>query len=247
MAAKVVYRKSPIQEAIIEISFEIDSSWDQTVPGVLFSQIADRYPQRKQTNLLNFEVRKSDIGIAPVMNQQSRIQFWSEDGLNVIQVGVGNIIFNRLRPYDDWSSFLGRFEKDFPTFVEVARPLSVKSIKLQYLNRPQILVNWSTASDYFRVGPQNPYEAAKKMRSFLWGVELDCESDTILTLECGNVDSTESEYKFRLDVTVESSKPRPVDINQIIEWLNFGHSEAELAFESSITEKARKEFEYNVL
>ncbi len=244
MQAKNIYLNSPVQEAIIDIAFETDGGWDQTLPGILYSKVSDRYPRKKQTNLLNLEVRKSEAGIAPIVNQQARAQFWSEDELNVIQLGPGNIIFNRLRPYDSWDNFVDRFKTDFSLFLDLAHPVAIKSVKLQYLNRPDIVTNWPSADKFFNIGPQNPFKdhLAVQLRSFLWGIEVDCKNDTYLTLECGNIDESDTEYKFRMDITAQSSSNISVELADVITWLNGAHESIETAFESSITEEARRVF-----
>ncbi len=72
----------PIVEAILEARFVTSESW-RTLPGLLFSQIRDRYPEQKDLPLAQLpeEIRRRE----PAFTYQPLVQFLSHDFL--IQFG----------------------------------------------------------------------------------------------------------------------------------------------------------------
>ncbi len=119
------YELSPIIEALCQIQFEPDSSWDLTIPGLIYEKVQKTFPKRNQIAQINIgiaanaEVIGQQIGALPLM------QFLSEAGNTLIQVGQNLLTVNQLKPYTSWQQFLPLIEQGLQAYREAANPKQV--------------------------------------------------------------------------------------------------------------------------
>lgn len=90
----------PIVEAILELRFITSESW-RTLPGLLFAQIRERYPEQKDLPLAQFadEIRRHE----PAFTYQPLVQFLSRDFL--IQFGPRVVsLVTKPNQYPGWAA-----------------------------------------------------------------------------------------------------------------------------------------------
>src|SRR5947207_15538639 len=90
----------PIVEAILEARFVTSESW-RTLPGLLFSQIRDRYPEQKDLPLAQLpeEIRRRE----PAFIYQPLVQFLSRDFL--VQFGPRIVsLVTKANRYPGWAA-----------------------------------------------------------------------------------------------------------------------------------------------
>lgn len=85
------YEHSPIIEALCQFQFEPNSSWDLTVPGLIYERVQKVFPKRNQVAPISLAANPGVVGQAlPLM------QFISEDEKSLIQVGQDLLTVSRL-------------------------------------------------------------------------------------------------------------------------------------------------------
>ena len=129
------YRNPPIVEAICEFQFMSEKPWDLTLHGLIYDRVKGTYPNKKQLQGLEFELRPTPAGFEQKMlSSQSRTQFFSADEQSLIQVGPDLLVVNRRRPYSAWEDFKPRIREAFRVYDEIAKPKGFRRIGLRFLS-----------------------------------------------------------------------------------------------------------------
>ncbi len=117
-----LYKNPPISEAVCEFLFGQDSSWDLTIPGLVYEKVRSTFPKRSQAArvTMGFSVNQGEfgqqIGTVPIT------RFSTEDEKLFIQIGTHLLSINHLKPYSSWQTFLPLIRDGYKAYREVADP-----------------------------------------------------------------------------------------------------------------------------
>lgn len=237
------YKLPPIIEALCQFQFEPDSSWDLTIPGLIYEKVQKTFPKRNQIAQINIgiaadaEVIGQQIGALPLM------QFLSETGNTLIQVGQNLLTVNQLKPYSSWEEFLPFIEEGLQAYRDAAHPGNIQRVALQYLNRIEI-ENSGRLEEYLNLYPFLGKELPQNIGAFVVGVQISRESERdLLNLQLTrlNVEAS-NEVALILDLNYMLAKPREIALDHVLEWVNNAHDYIEEIFEACITERLRQRF-----
>ena len=74
-----IYRKPPLIEALCEFQF-VEEEWDWTIPGLIYQELKDRFPQKRQAQVVEFEVQATPPQLSQrVKGGPGRMQFLRTD------------------------------------------------------------------------------------------------------------------------------------------------------------------------
>ncbi|PWH17307.1 MAG: hypothetical protein DDG58_08195 [Ardenticatenia bacterium] len=73
------YRNPPVIEALCEFQFDPTSSWDLTVPGLVYEQLRDTFPQKRMTKVFRTHVTGSPVGVEQTVTAGELMHFLRED------------------------------------------------------------------------------------------------------------------------------------------------------------------------
>lgn len=106
MSANQQYRKPPVVEALCEMYFE-GSEWDDALIGQFYERVQAEFPQKRQQEIQEAQVRFSTPGeaAAGVRRLPHRMQFITEPGDRMIQLGPDLLVVNQLRPYASFADW----------------------------------------------------------------------------------------------------------------------------------------------
>ena len=125
------YKNPPIVEAVCEFRFESRQAWDWTIPGLIYADIKGQYPSKKQVKSLEFTVTRQREAVSQaVTGSVERMQFISQDGTALVQVGPDVLSVNQLRPYSSWQKFRKEILSVLDTYQELAKPKGLKRVGL---------------------------------------------------------------------------------------------------------------------
>jgi uncharacterized protein (TIGR04255 family) len=117
------YKEPPVIEAICEFRFLPDPPWDLAIPGLLYSELRNDLPKRRQTSSLEATTRPAEPdGIEQQWVRIEKLQLIQEDEKAIVQVSPYLLAVNRLRPYPGWEQFLPLVSKSLSAYKEVANP-----------------------------------------------------------------------------------------------------------------------------
>ncbi len=241
-----LYQKPPLIEALCEFQFA-DGEWDWTIPGLVYQQIKDQFPTKRQASTVEFEVQADPDQISQRMKGGlGRMQFVREDETALVQVGPQLLVVNQLRPYPHWSHFKLSILDTLEIYRKVARPAGFKRIGLRYVNQIQLPSDEVDLSTYFSFGPRLPGPiASNPIRSLLLSVDLEQVSHRghlILTLASAPKED-QSAPTLILDLDFATTSAAIITLDGIADWIEQAHDRIETAFEASITDQLRVLFE----
>jgi uncharacterized protein (TIGR04255 family) len=241
------YKNSPIIEALCEIQFEPDSTWDLTVPGLVYERLRDSFPERRQAKVLGVAISPSaeEATVDQQVWATDRMHFVRQDGTALVQIGPHFLAVNQLRSYRSWHDFRPMIQKAYVAYREVAAPTGIHRISLRYINRIQFPARTVNLEDYFSfypfVGPALP----QNYSAFMVGIQVPYQdTQAILQMQAANVVAeTPDSIAVILDLAYSLAKPGEVSLDMVFEWIDTGHSRIDETFEAAITEQLRERFE----
>lgn len=241
------YKKPSIQEAIFEAKFNYDTDFSVTTPGEIFEKVKNNYPKKQDIKHVPIYLDNPDnIQQPPFLIQVPLIQARKEDDSELLQVGPGIAVANRLK-YSSWEDFIPAIRTILEVYLVSAKPKMVTRIGTRYINSfliPQENIN---IIDYFNLGIQIPSTLSQlqgfdltfvnKIKSVADkdGPDFDIRTkfftDTLKPSEIGN--------KLILDIDCYIAKEFDPNIEKIISLATQAHHTLEMVFENIITEKTR--------
>lgn len=241
-----LYQKPPLIEALCEFQFT-DGEWDWTIPGLVYQQIKDEFPIKRQAPTVEFEVQADLEQVSQrLKGGLGRMQFLREDETALVQVGPQLLVVNQLRPYRHWSRFKPLILDTLEIYRQVAGPAGFKRIGLRYVNQIQLPSDEVDLSTYFSYGPRLPDPiASDPIRSLLLRVDLGQISHRghlILTLASAPK-GDQGGLTLILDLDFATVSAAHITLDGIGAWIEQAHDRIETAFEASITDQLRALFE----
>lgn len=243
------YASPPIEEAICDLRFSPSEPWNATIPGLLYSALRDRYPQRpedQQVQEVGIEVRRGDGPPRVTASRGHRVIMKDEGGRALLLVGEHQLGVNDLRPYSGWKSFRPRIEEAANAFCEVTQPRGVNRIGIRYINVLRVEGSEFDLGEYFTNAPRLDPSLGSKMRGFLLRTESFFEEDEVrlnATLtDTASPDGTAA-VLLDLDVFCEWPAEEPLALSEVGEWIADLRQREYTAFEALITKQAREVFD----
>lgn len=239
-----LYQNSPISEVVCEFQFGQDTSWDLTIPGLLYEKVQEIFPKRSQATsismdiLINQENVGQRIGSAPIM------RFSTADDHFLMQVGAYLLSVNHLKPYSSWQTFLPLIEKSFSAYRAVATPKSIHRLGLRYVNIIEISKQNLTLDDYFEFLPSIGSHLPAITGPFLLGVQFPFENTRdVAKVQLSSLSGIgTSTTSILLDIDYFLAQPEVIEPDISISWFNNAHTHVEEIFEACITDSLRDLF-----
>jgi len=240
------YRKPPVVEALCEIYFA-GSNWDETVPGRFYDRVKDRFPVKRQREIQEAEVAFAGSGeaAASVRRLPPWMQFLSEKGDRLIQLGRDLLVVNQLRPYPSFEDWEPVIYAALEVYRDLAQPKGVARLGMRYINRVVIPEPRILMEDYFTVYPHLPREMGEEHGRFMVRFEvLSRKSGHGVLVTFGSAPpSNPSEIVHLLDLYDIFKPSDMLPLDQVPTEVQTAHEDVEVAFEGSITQRLRQLFE----
>ena len=132
------YRKAPIREAIIDIRVRFAKPPSISVLDSLHDAIKGEYPGRQarislEANI-SIPIQPGSAGISSNAPKEDGYLHISPDGKQVVQTRFDGFTFNRMEPYDRWSTFSGEAKRLWPIYRAIAAGSTITRLALRYIN-----------------------------------------------------------------------------------------------------------------
>jgi uncharacterized protein (TIGR04255 family) len=240
-----IYENPPIIEAICEFRFEPSQPWDWTVPGLVYAEIKNDFPEKREERTVPLQVhpgpQEVTYSLSPAL---AKMQFLRKDESAMIQVGPDLLAVNQFKPYPQWDATKEPISRALAVYRKVAVPKALRRIGLRYVNRIQIPEEQVRIDDYLLATPKAPEKLPQFFATWAQRIEIPIEdANGMLVLQAGSVrEKEQSSVVFLLDLDFVTLDPRRVALEDALDWVDAAHCEIEQAFEACITDKARKLF-----
>jgi uncharacterized protein (TIGR04255 family) len=244
------YQNPPVVEALCEVSFDPGQPWDGTLPGLVYNEIKQKFPKKRQQMVVQFgiQIRGQDptsVPPPPAPPSQetfSRLQFLSEDEKTLIQIAPDVLTVNRLKPYSSWNELKPVIFYALDNYCKAANPKAIRKIGLRYINRIVIPLPEVKIQDYLLASPNIPDALPQRINVWLQRSEIPFDAAGVLVIQTGSVrESGQSGVVFLLDLDFVTAG-EPFSIGTAEDKLEVAHQNVGLAFEECVTDMARKLF-----
>lgn len=239
------YKNSPISEAVCEFQFGQDSTWDFTVPGLVYEKVRNTFPIRSQVARVTMGIAANEGEIGPQFGAVPVMRFTRKDEKAHIQVAPHLLSVHHLKPYSSWQEFLPLIKDGFEAYREVASPKSIHRIGLRYINTIELTGSSIALEDYFEFRPYVGPDLPRTIGPFMMSVQLPFEnSRDVLNLQLVSQAGLSSDVAIIiLDLDYFLAKSGEVKLDEAFDWVNTAHTHIEDVFEASINEQLKQKFE----
>lgn len=238
------YKKSPIIEVVCEFRFELENESDATLPGLYFSLVKDKFPIKKQRNLGIMVPIEGSKGESEMVVSHLA-QFYNNEKTQLIQIGNNLLSINCLKDYPFWENFRPSIMDIFNKYIDIAKPKSIKRIALKSINKIEIAKQNFELCDYFKFFPASPENIETPVKNFSLHIEtaLHDGRDVLAMKNVSTIPDSNENSAFILDFEYIMNKPGEVSIEGVEDWLGIAHDQLYRAFDESITDKLKLDFE----
>jgi uncharacterized protein (TIGR04255 family) len=170
--APVKLRKAPIVEAILDIDCDMRPDFDfEGAVNSAADSFKHSYPVQRARHFAEHQI-KQDGTTDPQVSIRGGIdasQFFAEDEKQLVQLRRQGFSFNRLTPYTSLDDYLKEMERTWAIYADVVRPLTIRAIRLRYINRIMLPLEDSglELDHYLRFGPRTPAGSRLTLSNFM--------------------------------------------------------------------------------
>ncbi len=237
---------APIREALLDIRVGRTQKVSVSVLEGYHEAVKGRYPTKNMTSKGQLTVQVKAGESHPVVQQSGGpvgYVFKSSDGKQIVQVKQEGFTFNRLRQYEQWTSFRDEARDLWKHYVEVASPESVERIALRYINQINLPLPLANFKEYLLTVPEIAPELPQGLAKFFMRLVIpDPEKDAVANVTQTMEPPSKESLPIILDIDVFKMVKCDARSNQIWDAFEILHDFKNEVFFKSITSKAVEMF-----
>jgi len=196
-------------EAVCEILFADEQSWDWAIPGLVYSQLRHEFPKRRELRLAKGE--------------PANLLFLREDERVQIQLGANVLTVRHVAPYSGWEHFRATIERALVAYLQASHPAHIQSISLRYVYHFR-----APSSAPLPVGgfPTLPPSLTSAPQRWLHQLTIPyADSSEVLTIQSETVaESNGSELHTQLEVALTCELGDATSLETCLQWLEHAHA-----------------------
>jgi uncharacterized protein (TIGR04255 family) len=238
------YRNPPLVEAVAEFRFDPGGPWDQTLPGLIYEELRDGFPQKEQVQMLQEELVTPRPGqvekhYAPV----ERLRLSRVDGTAVVGLSPHYLSISRLPPYQEWEEFQPLIATAVEAYRRQAEPTGIVRAGLRAINRVTLENEPLELDEYFEFYPYVGARLPTAHGPFICGIQIPYEDHRdLLRLQLADQPSDTGKPTVLLDIDYFLNVANAIDFAQWADWLENAHIRVRDVFEGCITDQLRERF-----
>ncbi len=231
----------PIVEAVLDIECDMPPGLDlATLQQPSREALKAEYPQFRKQVVQVHKVENEWTPKITLTEALDGLHFRTGDEKQLVQVRRTGFSFNRLNPYTTLDDYLPEIKRTWSIFVEIARPVLVRQLRLRYINKIVIPINTTfDLKEYFKIGPRLPDDKTMDIASFL----NQCTVEERDTGNFVNIVLTSQPFEnegapFILDITaLRTEKIQVEDWTLLADRIGLLRGTKNRVFEKSLTDK----------
>lgn len=250
------YKYPPIEEALCEFRFVPDSDWDLTIPGKLQIELGEEFSgMPREQRALKFGLQMEEGKLSSLHHDDGllKVQLVTTDGKRIIGVGPHIISVHMLRPYQlssksesgGWDEFRSRISIALDAYRKVADVKSVVRVGVRYINKIFIPDTNVKIEEYLKCVNPELEGLPETYRNFFGRIDYVYEDKVQLNLSYGLLDSCSPSVECLLDLDAFWQNGTSIDCEESISIADDLHERISVAFETIVTDKARRLFDVN--
>jgi uncharacterized protein (TIGR04255 family) len=234
----------PVTQVMCEFRFEPQAEWDQTLPGLIYSELQHVYKKRRQVHAIETGTTNLNGITQQRVGILERTRFLTDDEVRFVQVSPNYLSITHLKPYRTWNEFLPMIEQALKAYIDIANPKIFQRIGLRYVNQIQFETATINLEDYFDFYPFLGVHLPQNHVSFMSGAHFQYhDGRDLLRLQImSGLQEKPNGVPVTLDLEYFLGRPMPIIIDTTLEWFKDAHKTIEGAFEGCIKDSLREMF-----
>ena len=234
----------PIIEAVCEFKPASDTKWDLTIPGLIYRELGDTFPEKEERSLQNVEIKPTEKGLQQKLTRDNRVLFFMPDKKIFFQIGKKVMAIHCVKPYPKWGQFKPTIAKVYNTLRGIVAFDNLERIGLRYINRIEIPNSPTALKESFEFRPSLSEDLLGNLNSFFLGCEFNfSEGNDSCRVQLTKTDSEGPDtLAFILDIDYFLSKANSVTADNALDWVEKAKGHVNDIFKKCITEKLKNSF-----
>jgi len=233
-------------EALCEFFFVPQEDWDMTIPGIIYHNIQEKFPVKKQEIGSGIAFRPTKDGVEQRIDPiPPRLLFFNQREDMLIQVSPNLLSVNIFRHSVKWAFFKALIKFALFQYLEASSPEGFEKIGLRFINRFVIDDKPANMNKYLRIYPQIPSEFPRRFEEYELTFKInykDKRDFILLHSEILDIRNSGKTFTLLLDVNYCMDKPYGIKISQLEAWLDAAHHQLNVLFLSSLTDLCKTTF-----
>jgi len=226
----------PLASAFCRFFFESAGEWDWTIPGELYRDIREEYPEKEQ--LFGYEVEVEEagsVGPSSVSRIPRSVQLSSQEHARSVEVGPQLLEIQQGRPYPGWEDFLDQIVYVFERYRDVGKAPVLQGISLRYVNRLEKEGDSEDLTETLTVLPDRPGRLGGPLTEFYQEYSIEYEQPEGVLIHRSGTASVEERDVVMLDIEFRIEQLSEEDlVDEISRRLGQAHECIYEAFEDSL-------------
>ncbi len=244
MAVNKKYKNPPLTEAVFEIFFTC-KDWSPIVPGLFYNEIKSDFPNISQAPGGAFGIAFDTSGFQIGPGSNDLTQYKSFDNSTIIQLSNGLFTVNKLPHYEGWENYRGVIQSAVASLRKVVKIETINRVGLKAINKIDLKKHtYENFKGCFNVFPSIPQGI---LSNDLSSIQLNIETPVVPETEILALLllTLRKEPKYEAPAMLQLYYTRIKDNKdiKIEEWLEKAHSALHKAFDDTVTEQKKKEFD----
>lgn len=248
------YSNPPLEEAVCEFRFRSTDPWDLTVPGMIYSPLAEQYPRRLPARVGGVTaIRIGPEGIHQQIAPQDtpgiispELRIWHQEDTGEIVIAPYRIAVHHRKPYPSWARFLPIIQQALGAYRSAASPESIQRIGLRYVNKIRFDITENLRlENYFDFHPFLGDNLPSTISAIGMRAEFpfNNERDRLRLQLSSAQDEDAGQFVITLDLDYFLVELGSVPFDEVPVWLETAHDHVESAFEGCLKESMREKFD----
>ncbi|OGP88263.1 MAG: hypothetical protein A2156_14515 [Deltaproteobacteria bacterium RBG_16_48_10] len=227
----------PLIEALCEFRFTPSSPWDWTLPGRLYDQLAEEFPERSQVDGVGVQIK---LGPGKPLSSQvikgpDRVQMKRSDGSAMVQVGPHLLAVNYLRFYPNWETFRGLILSTFEKNIKLCGECNLQRIGLRYINQIPLPEGKCDLETLISLAPSLKGPLDRPLMGFYQRYEILHDSPKGILIHQTGIPKTDHGNVIMVDLDFGSLELEGIcDQFTVANWLNAAHDRIYESFVASL-------------
>ncbi|MBI2231026.1 MAG: TIGR04255 family protein [Deltaproteobacteria bacterium] len=231
---RVQFENPPLVEAVCEFRFAEIGVQSVLVSGRYYERVKAEYPEIEVRQGLGVQAGGQQLTMA---TEQLTV-FRNPSAKRLVQVGLGMLAVNQLRPYSNYQTFRAEIERRLVDYREIALPKKLTRLALRYINHIAV-ADQKNGTAPIQIGFKIPSSLPGKPDPYLLRLEFPYQGGRDrLILITTKVPGPQGGAAVVLDMDYVLVKPDQVENEKLMEWVDTAHDAIENVFHASVTKEA---------
>lgn len=164
------FPNAPILEAVLDIFVKLPDSITIDNLEAFYEPVKANFPIKlpRVSQALNFNISPQSIDLTQSLGKTDWYLFRSTDYSKIVQSRIDGFSFNKLKPYENWSTFKAQAKELWDRYFEIVKPYEITRIALRYINRIEIPLPIDDLDEYILTNPKLADKLPQALESFFY-------------------------------------------------------------------------------